>query len=228
MTKSQLSRLLNWEAMGLSLLIYALVVYHIYQQHFVKVSHQQEYSFSDLPSFADVPVTADIQQIADMHLFGEVPKAPIKEIAKPAAPNPAPVTRLNIKITGVIVGNTPESGIAMFKVDQGRTLVVAVNENIGTTGATLHQVLPGEALIDRNGKIKSIKMVRHAFSLTKLDDESIISLPQPLAESQTPNYIPDTGSPQPTNPPPVRQNKASSPLNANVVVKSPLQRALAQ
>ena len=72
--------------------------------------------------------------------------------------------------------------MAILEVERGRTLVVAVGEKIGDTDAVLHQVLPGEILIDRDGTIESVKMVRKTLSIASLDPALSSNLPQPYIE----------------------------------------------
>lgn len=184
MTPSQLTRTMNWIAMPVALILLAMVAYHIYQRHFKQQQIGQAYQFDDLPTVDQVVVTADIQQIIDAHVFGLVPETPsLEPVAVKTEPAIAvPMTPLNIKLTGIIDSDSPENGIAMLEVDRGRTLVVSVGEKIGKTDAILHQVLPGEVLLDRNGTIESVKMARKTLSLAKLDTTLIDSLPQPYLQ----------------------------------------------
>jgi len=178
--------------MLVSLSMLALVSYQVYLRHFTQLEVGRNYQFDDLPTAGEAPVSADITAIVDKHVFGMVPQeivsAPAPVVKE--APMPAPKTRLNIKLTGVIDGMTPETGMAMLEVDRGRTLVVSVGETIDKTDAVLHQVLPGEILIDRDGTIESVKMVRKTLSVAQLDTALLDSLPQPYAPENDPNYQP--------------------------------------
>ena len=189
MTHSQITRLLNWSAIAIALGLAVLVSYQLYLRHFVQQTTSLSYQFDDLPSSAEAPVTANIDEIIKQHVFGVVPEiveTREPEVAK-VVPKPAPKTRLNIKLTGIIDGSTAQSGMAMLEVDRGRTLVVVVGEKIDKTDAVLHQVLPGEILIDRGGTIESVKMVRKTLSIAKLESELLDSLPQPYSEEQSVN-----------------------------------------
>ena len=192
MTSSQLTRLINWAAMLIALALLALVFYHIYQRHFLQSGVGQNYSFDDLPAASEAPVSADIEQIVGQHIFGKVPVAPKQPIVSKPKPKPkvVPKTPLKIALTGIIDGATPETGMAMLEVERGKTIVIAVGEKIGKTDATLHQVLPGEVLIDRGGTIESVKMVRKILSLASLDDQLFNTLPQSGASSQAENTLP--------------------------------------
>ncbi len=184
MTYAQFTRLMNWSAIALALSLLALVSYQLYMRHYVDQQTSRDYQFDDLPGTAEAPVTADVDAIINKHIFGEVPKVvktAVPEVVK-APPKPAPKTRLNIKLTGVVDGTTPENGMAMMEVDRGRTIVVAVGEKIDKTDAVLHQVLPGEILIDRDGTIESVKMVRKTLSIAKLESALYDALPQPYIE----------------------------------------------
>jgi type II secretory pathway component PulC len=187
---------MNWIAMPVAIVLLAMVAYHIYQRHFMQQQIGQTYQFDDVPTADKVPVTANIQQIIDAHIFGPVPEAPKLE---PVAVEKEPVisvprTPLNIKLTGIIDSDSPENGIAMLEVDRGRTLVVSVGEKIGKTDAILHQVLPGEVLLDRNGTIESVKMVRKTLSIAKLDTTLMDSLPQPYLEQASEQSAPESSA----------------------------------
>jgi type II secretory pathway component PulC len=185
MTLSQFTRTINWVAMPIALALLAMVAYHIYQRHFEQRQTGVNYQFDDLPTANKAPVKADVNAIVDKHVFGRVPEIPkqLPAVVKKAEPvKQAPKTKLNIKLTGIIVGTTPENGMAMLEVERGRTLVVSVGQKIGKTDAILHQVLPGEVLIDRDGTIESIKMARKTLSLARLDSELLSNLPQPYIE----------------------------------------------
>lgn len=179
--------------MAIALGLMVLVSYQLYLRHFVQYTGSQTYQFDDLPGTAEIPVTANIDDIIGKHIFGVVPKVTTtrqQEVVK-TAPKPAPKTRLNIKLTGIIHGSTADSGIAMLEVDRGRTIVVAVGDQIGKTDAVLHQVLPGEILIDRGGSIESVKMVRKTLSIAKLESDLLDSLPQPyIGEPVSNTYEP--------------------------------------
>ncbi len=170
--------------MPIALILLVTVSYYTYQRHFVAQQSGINYQFDDLPGLSKAPITANIKAIVDAHIFGVIPKAAVQEpvaVTKQVT-KPVPKTRLNIKLTGIIDGDSPENGIAMLEVDRGRTLVVAVGEKIGKTDAILHQVLPGEVLVDRNGTIESVKMVRKTLSLAELDPALEDNLPQPFTE----------------------------------------------
>jgi len=231
MTRSQLTRLINWTAMLVSLGMLALVSYQVYLRHFTQLEVGRNYQFDDLPTADETPVSADIATIIDKHVFGVVPK---KKIATaPAAvvkeaPAPAPKTRLNIKLTGVIDGMTPETGMAMLEVDRGRTIVVSVGETIDKTDAVLHQVLPGEILIDRDGTIESVKMVRKTLSIAQLDTALLDTLPQPYVPENDPEYQKMLAQPKPRKAenfteemPPAQSKTAVPPMNV-----LPIPRAL--
>lgn len=215
--------------MAIALLVCLAVLYHIYQRHFIASNDEQAYTFNDLPTENEAPVTADIKQIVEQHLFGELPVTPKKQVVKKAPTPVAPLTPLNIKLTGIILGDTPETGMAMFEVERGRTLVVGVNEEIGKTSATLQQVLPGEALIDRNGALETVKMIRKSLSIASLDQQPAASLPQPYVDEyieaeREQNSFDQKDAVQQS----VEQNEKSVPNNngmtAEVRVKSPLPR----
>ena len=186
MTPSQITRTINWIAMPLALAMLAMVAFNVYQHHFVQPQAVANYQFDDLPSVDKAPITAEIKDIMSRHIFGVIPTATVTappKVVKKEPPKPAPKTQLNIKLTGVIDSETPESGMAFVEVERGRTLVVAVGDKIGKTDARLHQVLPGEILIDRDGTIESVKMVRKTLSMQRNELTHYDNLPQPYVAS---------------------------------------------
>lgn len=215
MTPSQLTRTMNWIAMSIALLLLVMVAYHIYQRHFMQQPISQMYQFDDLPELNEFQLSGDVQKIIDGHIFGVVPKTPEPGAAVVKAPaKPVPKTRLNIKLTGIIDSESPENGIAIIEVDRGRTLVVAVGEKIGKTDAILHQVLPGEILLDRNGTIESVKMVRKTLSLAKLDTSLIDSLPQTYKTGEdAPSYEGQRSTSSARNAPPAARLPIPPELN---------------
>ncbi len=200
MTPSQITRTINWIAMPIALAALGLVSLYIYQQHFLQTTDSRQYQFDDLPTATTPAVTADINAIISQHLFGQQPKTPPRPVANRPAPSsqpkPAPRTRLNLKVTGIIDGSSPENGMAILEVERGKTLVVAVGEKIGDTDAVLHQVLPGEILIDRGGTIESVKMERESLSLASLDPALSSNSPQLDTNSGSSNL---SNLPQPHN-----------------------------
>ncbi len=180
MSQAQVTRLINWAAIAVALVLLMLVGLHIYKKHFLAATQNDDFLFNDLPTVLAAPLTADIQQIVSAHIMGQVPKLvpQAKPVVKKDEPKPAaPKTKLDIILTGVIDGATPETGFAMIEIKRGKTAVLAVGESIGKTGAVLHQVLPGEVLVERDGVIESVKMKRKTLELAQqLPNESLIDL----------------------------------------------------
>ncbi len=198
MNQATMTRLINWCGLAIAVVLLALVSLHIYKKHFLLSDQSTEYLFNDLPTQATEAVKGNIPAIVQAHIMGEVPVVAqteeTKEVVKVAPPPPPPPkTKLNIVLTGIIDGATPETGFAMIEIQRGKTAVIGVGEEIGKTGAVLHQVLPGEVLVDRDGTIESVKMKRNTLELAmQLPDESLIDLmdesmlPLPSAELQLP------------------------------------------
>lgn len=78
--------------------------------------------------------------------------APIQRYV-PAPPPPAPVT--NHRLDGVLDLGDPSRNAALFNID-GVTRQVRVGENIGSSGWSLVEVVNNEAIIRRNGEVRSI------------------------------------------------------------------------
>jgi hypothetical protein len=80
-----------------------------------------------------------------------VPPAPVKETKN--IPQQVAAPSYSAQLEGLLeLGN---KSVALFKVD-GISRRINIGENIGTTGWTLVEVSNGEAIVRRNGEVRSI------------------------------------------------------------------------
>ncbi len=183
-TEAQMTRLINWIAVVFALGLLAAVLFNIYQRHLFSDSFgdSADFQFSDLPGQGDAPLSAGVADIIDQHLFGSRP-AKAKAVAIAPAPSvektAPPRAKLNVELIGVVEG-TGGGGMAMLRLENRKTAVVSVGEEIGKTQATLTAVHAGEISVDRDGYEETIKMVRKKLTVAKLDADPNL-LPQPSA-----------------------------------------------
>lgn len=188
MSQAQVTRIINWCALAIALSLLLMVSLQIYQKYFLAASIESEYLFNDLPTKSAAPLKANIQQIVQAHIMGEVPVVVVPKPVEIKAPEPepeplpepepvVPIIPLRIHLTGVIDGATPETGYAIIRLERGRTVVLGVGQVISGTDGVVHQVFPGEILVDRNGVIESVKMQRNALEWSQqLPNKALIDL----------------------------------------------------
>jgi type II secretion system protein C len=104
----------------------------------------------------------DVQSIVSAHLFGASPsEAPAPE------PEKAPETQLSLQLAGVLASNDAKLSRAIISADSGSAKSYAIGDTIEGTDARLQNVEPGRVLIERNGQLESLPLVR-----TGLEEES--------------------------------------------------------
>ncbi len=94
----------------------------------------------------------DIAEITSQHLFGAAP-----EVSGDTAG--APRTDLALVLTGTIVANPPQYGLAILGANPAAVKVYAVGDNV-PGGARLHAVYDDRVLLDRGGRLESLMLVR--------------------------------------------------------------------
>lgn len=100
----------------------------------------------------------DLSAIADAHLFG-VPN--VEETAP--APTPtvvdAPDTTLSVKLTGLVASEDPSLGQAIIASGRSQEKHYAVGQAIeGGSGATVHAVYGDRVLLNRNGRLETLRL----------------------------------------------------------------------
>ena len=154
---------LSWLALGASLLLAAWLAYESYFRIIGLKNNDQEFHFGESSISNEVQADVSMDKVIAAHLFGVEPVE-----AKVEAPKvvDAPITRLNLKLTGIISGATPELSYAMIEITRGQTSVVAIGNPIGNTGADLHDIGEDHILIDHRGKIEKLELERELLSFT--------------------------------------------------------------
>lgn len=114
-----------------------------------------------------------LDRVINVHLFGVVPPKVEKKVEAPKVQVvDAPKTRLNLTLTGIVAGGSPDMAYAMIEVSRGETSVVTVGNEIGKTGATLHAIKVDHVLIDHKGKIEKLPLEREALGMGNTPDRA--------------------------------------------------------
>lgn len=166
-TEAQVTRILNWVALVIAAILLLVVLADIYKRNLFSENAvaASQYSFDDLPGKGGKVLSANMDGIISKHIFGEKPKAAPPPKAEPVVKKPPPPkAKLNVKISGIIEGGSPESGFAMLNTGKG-SQVVGVGEELGTTGAILKAVYPDRVVFDRDGHEESVEMKRKTLDL---------------------------------------------------------------
>jgi len=106
---------------------------------------------AEAPRSTAVPVSV----VEASHLFGSKPV----EGVQPSAVD-APETRLKLTLTGVFASPRQKIAHAIIEVEAQPPKSYGVGDSIEKTDAKLHSVEPNRVLLDRNGQLEALLMVR--------------------------------------------------------------------
>ena len=104
---------------------------------------------------------ADLSKLTNSHLFGEAraEAAPVVETVD------APDTSLSLSLTGILAGGP--KGQAIISANRGQERTYHVGDSVDNAdGATLHSVEPDRVLLNRNGKLETLRLPQQLSSAT--------------------------------------------------------------
>ncbi len=106
---------------------------------------------------------ADLSALADSHLFG-------KAAAAAPAPTPtvvdAPETTLSVTLTGVVAGTDPAAGQAIISSGRSQKKYAVGQAIEGGAGAKLHAVYADRVILNRNGRLETLKLPKEQTGAT--------------------------------------------------------------
>jgi len=104
-----------------------------------------------------------VDDIVAANLFGDPsPKVVVKK---------APKTTLNLKLQGILSASDQSLARAIIQSGKKSSELYSVGEKIKNAGASIKEIRDGEVLLDRNGAIESLPLVKKSAS----GDQKIIS-----------------------------------------------------
>jgi len=104
----------------------------------------------------NAPPATDLSGLSDSHLFGEAPEqaAPVvQEVID------APETTLSLTLKGILAIEADGKGSVIISSNRGEDKTYQVGQTIeGADGATLHSVYADRVLLDRNGRLETLRL----------------------------------------------------------------------
>jgi general secretion pathway protein C len=102
------------------------------------------------------PAPADFSSLSGSRLFGEAAEQPHVAVAAVAD---APDTTLSVTLTGILSKDGDPNGSAGIRSGSNDERAYYVGQTIaGTDGATLHSVYADRVLLDRNGRVETLRL----------------------------------------------------------------------
>ncbi len=96
------------------------------------------------------------KDLVKAHLFGNK----VTKTKKPPRVVVAPQTRLKLKLVGIFASGQNNKSLALIETPNRKQQVVAIDQTIDSSDAILKDVLDDRVLIERNGKLEQLMMVR--------------------------------------------------------------------
>jgi len=120
----------------------------------------------------------DFSPLLDSHLFGEAANVPA---AAPVAVLDAPDTNLSLTLKGILAVDaepTGPNGVVMISANRGEDRNYRVGQAIdGADGATLHSVYSDRVLLDRGGRLETLRLPKELTASTS----ALMAAPLPQA-----------------------------------------------
>ena len=117
-----------------------------------------------LGSAAARPGGLDLTQILDAHLFGEAASTPAPVVETLVD---APDTTLSLRLTGVLWSEDSSNGWAIIDASRGDAKIYFVGDTIDNTGgASLHSVYEDRVLLNRAGRLETLRLPKELAAQT--------------------------------------------------------------
>jgi general secretion pathway protein C len=131
----------------------------------------------------NAPAPTDYSALRDSHLFGQA-----AERAATATPEPAlidaPDTTLSLTLKGILAKEEDTNGGAIISGSRGEDKAYDVGESIDNAdGATLHSVYSDRVLLDRNGRLETLRLPKELAASGSMGMVSPLPQAAPAQES---------------------------------------------
>lgn len=107
------------------------------------------------------PSGYNVNEIVSAHLFGKADQPVAKKTDN------APQTKLKLKLLGVLASKDEHYARAMIEVSSKGLKTYAIGESIEGTDAQLHKVENEKVILDRQGNLESLAMVREKTTINR-------------------------------------------------------------
>lgn len=132
----------------------ATITWHIYEDYQNK---KADYLIQP-PAVNNQPIkTYRINDIVSAHLFGD--PTVVKQLVKHA-----PETTLDLTLQGILSADNPETARAIIAVSKGKGKLYHIGEKIEKTNVEIKQINTHEVLLNRNGSIESLPLIKKSSS----------------------------------------------------------------
>jgi type II secretory pathway component PulC len=166
----------------------------------------QQFNFGSSSISGSVTSEDSLEGVIRQHLFGVIPvpvKAEKKVVEPPKVVN-APKTKLNLILTGIISSSGSGPSFVMIEISRGETGLVALGNNIGKTGATLHAIESDHILINRGGVIEKLSLERNQLGLDSVSSVESMTVKEVALSAAELSVLSEVGQ--------VSTNEFSNPL----------------
>jgi len=110
------------------------------------------------------PPTYQVNQIVNAHIFGVKKKEAPKAVAQKPVQKKVEKTRLRLKLIGMVESSNENIARALIALENGKPQSYAIGDPIDRTDAKVHSVDDGKVIIDRDGRLESLEMVRPSLA----------------------------------------------------------------
>lgn len=141
----------------LALLLLAWVLYDLWNRVYAITKGRSAPVVQAVAPAPPVQNPYRVSDIVNSHIFGQK-----KVVAKAAAPKEKTVTktRLRLKLIGMVESTDPMFARALISLENGRAQSYGIGDPIDRTDGKVHSVDKGQVIIDRDGRLESLEMVR--------------------------------------------------------------------
>jgi general secretion pathway protein C len=118
--------------------------------------------------------------LTDSHLFGEASEQAAPEVSEVID---APETTLSLTLKGILAKEEDTNGGAIISSNRGEDKAYQVGQGIdGADGATLHSVYADRVLLNRNGRLETLRLPKELTASAQP-----MGMPSPLPQAAAPS-----------------------------------------
>jgi general secretion pathway protein C len=130
---------------------------------------------------ADRPPASDYSALTNSHLFGEAAEQPV-QVATPVID--APDTTLSLTLKGILAKKDDTNGGAIISGNRGEDKQYVVGQTVDNAdGATLHSVYADRVLLNRNGRLETLRLPKELSTSATSPMAMPAPLPQPASSA---------------------------------------------